>query len=234
MLVRATDIEGLRTRDLSWDAAADCGRATNAYSTAFYYSQQMPLGAESTQIRAVLRDRNGPGVTFDDLLAPSSADTHVQLGAGPPACRRGIRRGIGSLPGGYRSTGRHSCNCERKRAVLVVSRPMFRPPALRTARRQHRARLRIRKPGPREGDARSRPLLRPRHAEITHWLAPAVGLATFIDAGNAPDEPRGLKPSMVTASVRACAPPIVPFRVDVAYARRPSKCGCTFLYGLTF
>ena len=71
-------------------------------------------------------------------------------------------------------------------------------------------------------------------AEITRWLAPAWGLATFVDAGNAADEPRGLKPVYgygVGVRVRT---PIGPFRVDVAYGQESKQVRLHLSIGLTF
>ena len=89
--------------------------------------------------------------------------------------------------------------------------------------------------GPREGDA----TVGGRYyalasAEITHWFAPAWGIATFVDAGNAADEPRGLKPVYgygVGARVRT---PIGPFRVDVAYGQESKQVRLHLSIGLTF
>ena len=239
--VRHTDIEGLRTKDLmlGWRRQSADPRDQTAYSTAFYYSQQMPTGAESTQAHALYFEIGRTWRTVDDLLAPTAGRVfNVQLGAGAPGVStRGFGRAIGQFAwwipidratqlqlraegGGVLVNSRHD----------VPSPLLFRTGGDTTVRGYAFESL-----GPREGDA----TVGGRYyalasAEITRWFAPAWGLATFVDAGNAADEPRGLKPVYgygVGVRVRT---PIGPFRVDVAYGQETKQVRLHLSIGLTF
>jgi translocation and assembly module TamA len=239
--VQHTEIEGLRTKDLmlGWRRQSADPRDQTTYSTGFYYSRQMPSGAESTQAHALYFEIGRTWRTVDDLLAPTSGRVfNVQLGAGPPGVStRGFGRGITQfawwIP--IDRTTQLQLRAEAG-AVLVDSRHdvpgplLFRTGGDTTVRGYAFDSL-----GPREGDA----TVGGRYyalasAEITHWLAPVWGLATFVDAGNAADEPRGLKPVYgygVGVRVRT---PIGPFRVDVAYGQETKQVRLHLSIGLTF
>jgi translocation and assembly module TamA len=239
--VQHTDIEGLRTKDLmlGWRRQSADPRDQTAYSTAFYYSQQMPTSAESTQAHALYFEIGRTWRTVDDLLAPTAGRVlNVQLGAGAPGVStRGFIRAIGQFAwwipidratqlqlraegGGVLVNSRHD----------VPSPLLFRTGGDTTVRGYAFESL-----GPREGDA----TVGGRYyalasAEITRWFAPAWGLATFVDAGNAADEPRGLKPVYgygVGVRVRT---PIGPFRVDIAYGQETKQVRLHLSIGLTF
>ena len=98
MSVQRTDIEGLRTKDLmlGWRRQSADPRDQTAYSTAFYYSRQMPTGAEPTQAHALYFEIGRTWRSVDDLLAPTTGSVfNVQLGAGPPGpSTRGFGRGV--------------------------------------------------------------------------------------------------------------------------------------------
>jgi translocation and assembly module TamA len=239
--VQQTDIEGLRTKDLmlGWRRQSADPRDQTAYSTAFYYSQQMPTGAESTQAHALYFEIGRTWRTVDDLLAPTTGRVfNVQLGAGPPgASTRGFGRGIAQFAWWIPIDRATQLQLRAEGgAVLVDSRHdvpsplLFRTGGDTTVRGYAFASL-----GPREGDA----TVGGRYyalasAEITHWLAPAWGLATFVDAGNAADEPRDLKPVYgygVGVRVRT---PIGPFRVDIAYGQESKQVRVHLSIGLTF
>jgi translocation and assembly module TamA len=241
MSVQRTDIEGLRTKDLmlGWRRQSADPRDQTAYSTAFYYSRQMPTGAEPTQAHALYFEIGRTWRTIDDLLAPTTGSVfNVQLGAGPPgASTRGFGRGIAQfavwLPIGR--TTQLQLRAEGG-AVLVSARHDVPSPLLfRTGGDTTVRGYAFDSLGPREGDA----TVGGRYyalasAEITHWFAPAWGLATFVDAGNAADEPRSLKPVYgygVGARVRT---PIGPFRVDIAYGQKTKQVRLHLSIGLTF
>jgi len=239
--VQHTDIEGLRTKDLmlGWRRQTADPRDQTAYSTAFYNSQQTPTGAESTQAHALYFEIGRTWRSVDDLLAPTTGRVfNVQLGAGPPgASTRGFGRGIAQFAWWIPIARETQLQLRAEGgAVLVDSRHdvpsplLFRTGGDTTVRGYAFASL-----GPREGDA----TVGGRYyalasAEITRWFAPAWGLAAFVDAGNAADEPRGLKPVYgygVGVRVRT---PIGPFRVDVAYGQESKQVRLHLSIGLTF
>src|SRR5438552_979152 len=239
--VQRTDIEGLRTKDLmlGWRRLGADPREQTAYSTVFYYSQQMPSGAEPTQAHALYFEIGRTWRTVDDLLAPTTGWVfNVQLGAGPPgASTRAFGRGIAQFAW-WIPIGRATQLQLRAEsgAVSVNSRHDIPNPLLfRTGGDTTVRGYAFDSLGPREGDA----TVGGRYyalagAEITHWFAPAWGVATFVDAGNAADEPRGLKPVYgygVGARVRT---PIGPFRVDIAYGQETKQVRLHLSIGLTF
>jgi translocation and assembly module TamA len=239
--VQRTDIEGLRTNDLmlGWRRQSADPRDQTVYSTAFYYSQQKPTSAESTQAHALYFEIGRTWRTVDDLLAPTAGRVlNVQVGAGPPGVStRGFGRGIAQFAWWIPIDRATQLQLRAEAgAVAVKSRHdvpsplLFRTGGDTTVRGYAFASL-----GPREGDA----TVGGRYyalasAEITHWFAPAWGVATFVDAGNAADEPRGLKPVYgygVGARVRT---PIGPFRVDIAYGQESKQVRLHLSIGLTF
>lgn len=239
--IQHTDIEGLQTDDfmLGWRRQTSDPRDQITYSTAFYYSQQSPAGATSTQAHALYFELARTWRTVDDLLAPTSGHVlNVQAGAGPPgASTRGFGRGIGQfswwLPLG--SAAQLQLRAEAG-AALVRSRHdlpsalLFRTGGDTTVRGYAFESL-----GPHEGDA----TVGGRYyaiasAELTRWITPVWGVAAFVDAGNAADEPRDLRPVYgygIGARVRT---PIGPFRIDVAYGQETKQVRLHLSIGLTF
>ena len=70
--------------------------------------------------------------------------------------------------------------------------------------------------------------------EATHWIREAIGVAAFVDAGDAFDDRRDLRIAVgygVGARVRT---PIGPFRLDVAYGQRTRAVRLHFSVGLAF
>ena len=241
MSVQRTDIEGLRTKDLmlGWRRQSADPRDQTAYSTAFYYSRQMPINAESTQAHALYFEIGRTWRTVDDLLAPTTGWVfNVQLGAGPPAAStRAFGRGVAQFAWWIPFDRATQLQLRAEGGAVAVnarhdvpSPLLFRTGGDTTVRGYAFDSL-----GPREGDA----TVGGRYyalasAEIIHWFAPAWGLATFVDAGNAADEPRGLKPVYgygVGARVRT---PIGPFRVDVAYGQETKQVRLHLSIGLAF
>jgi translocation and assembly module TamA len=239
--VQHTDIEGLQTNDfmLGWRRQTSDPRKQTVYSTAYYDSQQNPANAASTRAHALYLEIARTWRTVDDLLVPTSGHVlNVQLGGGPPGVSTaGFGRGIGQfswwLPlgsvtqlqlraegGGVFAHSRHD----------VPGTLLFRTGGDTTVRGYAFLSL-----GPREGDA----TVGGRYyaigsAEVTRWIAPAWGIAAFVDAGNAADEPRDLRPVYgygVGARVRT---PIGPFRLDIAYGHETKQVRMHLSVGLTF
>ncbi|MCC6740472.1 MAG: BamA/TamA family outer membrane protein, partial [Planctomycetia bacterium] len=71
-------------------------------------------------------------------------------------------------------------------------------------------------------------------AEFNHWFTPSIGMATFVDAGNAMDSLTDLHLALgygVGARVRK---PIGPFRLDLAYGQDVHRVRLHFSVGLAF
>ncbi len=70
--------------------------------------------------------------------------------------------------------------------------------------------------------------------EATHWISDQLGIAAFIDAGNAADAVSDLRPAYgIGAGLRARTP-LGPFRLDLAYGEARSSWRLHFSIGLSF
>jgi outer membrane translocation and assembly module TamA len=71
--------------------------------------------------------------------------------------------------------------------------------------------------------------------EVTHWLNDNLGIATFVDAGNAVDSPRDLAHLALGYGVGGrLRTPIGPFRLDLAYGQDVHQVRVHFSVGLAF
>jgi translocation and assembly module TamA len=89
--------------------------------------------------------------------------------------------------------------------------------------------------GVREGDAivGGRYLLT-GGAEYQYWFRPPWGVAFFVDAGNAADKVKDLKPEYGYGVGARWRSPVGPINVDVAYGQAVRKVRLNFSLGLTF
>ena len=71
-------------------------------------------------------------------------------------------------------------------------------------------------------------------AEIVRWVAPAWGIATFVDAGNAADRAADLKPVYGYGVGVRLRTPIGPMRLDVAYGEATRSLRLHLSVGLSF
>jgi translocation and assembly module TamA len=239
--VQHTDIEGLRTKELmvGWRRQTSDPREQTAYSAGFYYAQQTPTSAETTQAHALYLEWGRTWRTVDDLLAPTSGYVlNVQLGGGPPGVStREFGRGIGQFSWWIPIDNATQLQLRAEAgAVLVRSRHdvpnplLFRTGGDTTVRGYAFLSL-----GPREGDA----TVGGRYyalasAEITRWITPLWGVAAFVDAGNAADEPRALTPVYGYGIGARVKTPIGPFRLDLAYGQETKQVRFHVSVGLTF
>jgi translocation and assembly module TamA len=70
--------------------------------------------------------------------------------------------------------------------------------------------------------------------EVTHWIREAIGIAAFVDAGDAFDSGSDFRVAMgygIGARVRT---PIGPFRLDLAYGEQARAVRVHFSVGLAF
>jgi translocation and assembly module TamA len=71
-------------------------------------------------------------------------------------------------------------------------------------------------------------------AEIVRWFGASWGLATFVDAGNAAEQVRDLKPVYGYGVGVRLRTPIGPFRFDVAYGEAAKTVRMHLSVGLSF
>ena len=222
--VERTDISGLRTSEfeIGWRRRTTDERNQTGYALRYYLSEQRPTNADNHTAHALYAEYAKTWRKTDDLLAPTRGwMLNAQLGAGPPAVSseafgRVILQGINWIPLDRKT--QLSLRAEAG-AVLAHNRQdiptqlLFRVGGDTTVRGYA-----FQSSGPREGDA----TVGGRYyalgsAEVVRWIGDNWGVAVFVDAGNAADAVRDLRPVYgygVGARVRT---PIGPFRVDVAY-----------------
>jgi translocation and assembly module TamA len=71
-------------------------------------------------------------------------------------------------------------------------------------------------------------------AEYQYWFRPPWGVAFFVDAGNAADKVKDLKPKMGVGVGARWRSPVGPINVDVAYGQAVKKARLHFSLGFTF
>jgi translocation and assembly module TamA len=71
-------------------------------------------------------------------------------------------------------------------------------------------------------------------AEYTRWVWEGIGLAAFVDAGNARDEISGFRFALGYGAGVRVRSPIGPFRLDVAYGEEDRAVRLHFSVGLSF
>ncbi len=70
--------------------------------------------------------------------------------------------------------------------------------------------------------------------EAIHWINENIGLAAFVDAGNAVDNLDDFDVAVGYGVGGRLRTPIGPFRLDVAYGQKTSQVRLHFSVGLTF
>ena len=71
-------------------------------------------------------------------------------------------------------------------------------------------------------------------AEYTHWFGENWGLAAFIDAGDAWDDPKRFEPAIGTGFGVRFRTPVGPVRADLAYGHETSQWRIHFSVGVVF
>ena len=71
-------------------------------------------------------------------------------------------------------------------------------------------------------------------AEYQYWFLPKWGAALFVDAGNAADKPRDLKPVAGYGLGARWRSPVGPINLDLAYGQKTEKFRMHFSLGFSF
>ncbi len=236
-----TDIAGLATKDvaLGWKRRTADERNPQTYAATFYVSKAQPLNADSRRAHALYFEYGRAWRRVDNLLSPNRGYVvNAQLGGAPPGVSsrdfaRGIVQAAAWLPIDLKTQLLLKAEAGAVAAASSAGIPeplLFRTGGDTTVRGYAYQSL-----GPRVGDA----TVGGRYyaiatAELVRWFAPSWGLATFVDAGNAADGVRDLKPVYgygVGARVRT---PIGPFRLDFAYGEAAKTVRVHLSVGLSF
>jgi translocation and assembly module TamA len=232
-LVTETAVAGVRrtsvdTRD-NW-----------AFGAAYYFDRQEPSGAPRVTSHALYSDVVRTWRRTDDPIAPTRG-YNVELDAGvgiPGASTRGFTRAIAKFAGWQPLSRDYSLSLRAEGGAVfagaregIPSARLFRTGGDTTVRGYAFESL-----GVKEGDA----TVPGRYyavasAEATRWFAPSWGIAAFVDAGNAVDEPRDLRHLALGYGVGArLRTPIGPFRLDIAYGQDVHSVRVHFSVGLAF
>jgi len=239
--VAHTDISGLRTNEFmaGWQRKTAVERDQVTYSAGFYASQQMATNAESANAYALYFEYGRTWRNVDDLLSPNRGySINARVGAAPPgvstaAMGRGILQFAAWLPVDTKTQIIFKLEggaVAAREARDVPIQLLFRTGGDTTVRGYEFNSL-----GPRIGDA----TVGGRYyalgsAEVVRWIGDIWGIATFIDAGNAADQPRDLKPVYGYGVGGRLRTPIGPMRMDVAYGQETHSVRLHLSVGLSF
>lgn len=237
-----TDIENLVTKTASFGMRREDldERDKTAWIGTFYFDRQEPVGADDVTSHALYLALDRSWRVVDDLVAPRRGFVvTTQLGGGVPgASTRGFGRAIVKYAS-WHPIGRASSLDLRAEggAVFAPTRQgipstlLFRTGGDTTVRGYAYQSL-----GVPDGDA----IVGGRYylvasAEVMRWFGDNWGLAAFVDAGNAADEPSQLGTLAVGYGIGGrYRTPIGPFRLDLAYGQRDRSVRLHFSVGLAF
>jgi translocation and assembly module TamA len=230
-LVTETADAGLRRQGLdernNWD-----------FGAAYYFDRQSPQGAENISSHALFTDVIRTWRRTDDLLAPTRGyNFALQAGAGiPGASTRGFGRVIAQFAAWHPLARDLEVSMRAEAGAVIASSREGIPSALlfRTGGDTTVRGYAFESLGVKNGNA----VVPGRYyavasGEVTKWISDSVGIATFVDAGNAVDEPRDLHHLALGYGVGArLRTPIGPFRLDLAYGQDVHQVRVHFSVGL--
>jgi translocation and assembly module TamA len=239
--VERTDISGLVTQTAATGFRMSSLEERNEwqYGAAFYTDQQKPVGLAPESSRALYVDVERAWRRVDDLAAPTRGYVALlQVGTGVPVLStRRFERAIIQLATWQPINRLWSWTARAEAGAVIAgsrndipSELLFRTGGDTTVRGYAFESLGIREGGT---------VLPARYytvasIEATRWISNAWGIAAFVDAGDAFDEPANFKVAVgygIGARVRT---PIGPFRLDVAYGEQSHQVRLHFSVGVAF
>jgi translocation and assembly module TamA len=232
-LVTETTVVGVRRRSLeerdNWD-----------FGAAMYFDRQEPEGAGETVAHALYLDALRTWRRTDDLIAPTRGyNFALETGVGVPgASTRGFGRVVAHFAAWQPVTADYEASFRAEGGAVIADTRVGVPSLLlfRTGGDTSVRGYAFESLGVKDGDA----TVPGRYyavasAELTRWVSANVGIATFVDAGNAVDEIGDLAHLAVGYGVGArLRTPIGPFRFDVAYGQDVHSVRLHFSVGLAF
>jgi translocation and assembly module TamA len=238
---KRTDIENLATSEatLAFRRTAVEERSRPAFGAAFILSRSEPSGASPTDVYATFLDYVHTWRTTDNLLSPRRGwVAQIELGGGVPGIStQGFGRAVGRLAWFVPLDTANDLSFRAEAgAVFAPANPsvpqslLFRTGGATTVRGYNFESL---------GVAQGEAVVGGRYlaiasAEYTRWVWEGIGLAAFVDAGNAADDLGDFRLALgYGVGVRARSP-IGPFRLDIAYGQEDRKVRLHFSVGLSF
>jgi translocation and assembly module TamA len=239
--IERTDISGLVTQTAATGLRMSSLDERNQwqYGATFYLDQQNQPGFASQRAHALYVDVERAWRRVDDLAAPTKGFIVLaQAGVGiPGASTRGFERVVvrsafwQPLSRLWSLTGKAEAGAViAGDRVGVPSELLFRTGGDTSVRGYAFESL-----GLKQGDA----ILPVRYytvlsIEATRWINDSLGLATFVDAGNAFDVLSDFKLAVGYGVGVRVKTPIGPFRLDVAYGEQSRQVRLHFSVGLAF
>jgi translocation and assembly module TamA len=238
---RRTDIENLATTEatLAVRRTAVEERSRPAFGAAFIASRQQPSGFPVEDVYATFLDYVHTWRTTDNILSPRRGwVAQAEFGGGVPGIStKGFGRAIGRfawfVPLGTADDVSFRAEAGTVLASSTEGIPqslLFRTGGATTVRGYNFESL---------GVAQGEAVVGGRYlaivsGEYTRWIWEGIGLAAFVDAGNAADDIGEFRFALgYGLGVRARSP-IGPFRLDVAYGQEDRQVRLHFSVGLAF
>jgi translocation and assembly module TamA len=239
--LEATQIEGLETDAVGVGFVRKLADERNqpAWGASYIFERQEPEGSPPDDTYALV---GGVWYTWrrtDELISPRRGwNATVQLSAAPPGVSsRAFGRAIGKLAW-FQPLARGVDATVRAEAGAVLADTssgipqamLFRTGGDTTVRGYAFESL-----GVKQGSA----IVGGRYygvvsAETVYWAWEGVGIAAFVDAGNAVDEPRDFRLAVGYGLGGRVRTPAGPLRLDVAYGQDTGEFRIHFSFGLTF
>lgn len=236
--VERTDISGLDTRTalLGIHRQTVEERRRTGYALTYYEDDQRPNDLPRIRSRALYADYERTWRNVDALIAPTRGWVlNTEVGGAPLATRlfgRAIAQSAWWVPLGANALFFRL----EAGAVLARSREgipsalLFRTGGDTTVRGYSYQSLGVQQNGVTVGGR----YYAVASAEATHYFNERVGVALFIDAGNAGDNLGQLRPAFGYGTGLRVKSPIGPFRFDVAYGQDSHKVRLHMSVGITF
>ncbi|MEO6927657.1 MAG: BamA/TamA family outer membrane protein [Casimicrobiaceae bacterium] len=232
-LVTATAVAGVRRQGID-------ERDNWNFGAAYYFDRQSPQGSDDITSHALYVDAIRTWRRTDDLIAPTRGfNFALQTGAGiPGVSTRGFGRVIAQFAAWHPLARNFEVSMRAEAGAVIADTRNGIPSALlfRTGGDTTVRGYAFQSLGVKSGDA----IVPGRYyavasGEVTRWINDTIGIATFVDAGNAVDAPRELKHLALGYGVGArLRTPIGPFRLDLAYGQDVHQVRVHFSVGLAF
>lgn len=237
--IERTDISGLVTQTAASGLRMSSLDERNQwqYGAAFYVDQERPTGFAPANSRALYVDVERAWRRVDDLAAPTKGFIVLaQAGVGVPwASTRGFERVIVRSALWQPLGPRWSLTARAEAGAVIAGDRVDIPSELlfRTGGDTSVRGYAFESLGLKQGDV----VLPVRYytvtsVEVTRWINDALGIATFVDAGNAFDELSDFSLAVgygIGARVRT---PVGPFRLDLAYGEQSRQVRLHFSVGI--
>lgn len=239
--LRRTDIQDEETRELSAGLAHNWGlyRTPSSFYVSGHIEEQIIAGEITDHVHAVFFGYRHAFRNTDDLVSPRRGYLGTVSIGGAPAglSTRTFLRGTASLTAFY-PLGRNVDLTFRGELGLVLSGArkgipstfLFRTGGDQTVRGYAFESLGVDIEGATVGGR----FLAIGSIEYTHWLNESLGLAAFVDAGDAADSRRDYDPAVGYGVGVRFRSPIGPLRADVAYGERTGEIRLHFSVGYNF